>query len=248
MTLRVAKLDRFVAFAAVTASIAMAVVRGRPCIIPGWKSSAQCFFDLTPGNIPVPFSSVLNVSYERERIPQMIPCRLLRSPVLMDFADTDTVDAFTHRPTITPAYVFLRDFLTALSGAPTLAAQSTKLTRLLFSHEPYQLLALSMRQASRGTFMLLLSQFLSESPASPVALHLEFLLEPNAFGELASASVQSYRNEDSGIALSVTGSTAADVSRLVSFADSFLADLASQQFLPAAHNFAAVSRSLLRLA
>ena len=96
--------------------------------------------------------------------------------------------------------------------------------------------------------MLLLSQFLSESPASPVALHLEFLLEPNAFGELASASVQSYRNEDSGIALSVTGSTAADVSRLVSFADSFLADLASQQFLPAAHNFAAVSRSLLRLA
>jgi hypothetical protein len=79
-------------------------------------------------------------------------------------------------------------------------------------------------------------------------LHLEFLLEPNAFGEFASASVQSYRNEDSGIALSVAGSTAADVSRLVSFADSFLADLASQQFLPAAHNFAAVSRSLLRLA
>ena len=178
--------------------------------------------------------------------PKMIPCRLLRSPVLMDFADS--VDAFSYRPAITPAYVFLGDFLAALSGASTLAAQSTKLTRLLFSHEPYQLLALSMRQTSRGAFMLLLSQFLSESPASPVALHLEFLLEPNAFGELASASVQSYRNEDSGIALSVTGSTAADVSRLVSFADSFLADLASQQFLPAAHNFAAVSRSLLRLA
>jgi hypothetical protein len=164
----------------------------------------------------------------------------------MDFADT--VDAFNQRLAITPAYVFLGDFLAALSGASTLAAQSTKLTRLLFTHEPYQLLALSMRHVSRGAFMLLLSQFLSESPASPVALHLEFLLEPNAFGELASASVQSYRNEDSGIALRVDGSTAADVSRLVSFADSFLADLASQQFLPAAHAFAAVSRSLVRLA
>ena len=174
----------------------------------------------------------------------MIPCRLIRSPVLTDLADC--VDAFTHRTAITPAYVFLHDFLAALSGASTLAAQSTKLSHLLFAHEPYQLLALSMHQASRGAFMLLMSQFLSESPASPVALHLEFLLEPNALGEFASASVQSYRNDYSGIAVSVSGSTAEDTSRLVSFADSFLADLASQQFLPAAYAFAAASLSLHR--
>lgn len=171
---------------------------------------------------------------------------LLRSPVLTDF--DAYVGSFTRRPALTQAYVFLRDFLAALSGASTLAAQSPHLSHLVFTNEPYQPLALSMRQASGGAYRLSLSQFQSESPSSPFALHLEFLLQPDAFGELASATVQSYRNDCSGVATSISGSAAEDVALLAIFADSFLSDLASQQFLPAAHDFAATSLPVHRSA